>query len=373
MPKNTPEKILRIFSPLRDLVANHFLGFKSVEKRLILLLLPLALLAGCNDPAEKRAEVSLPAVQVQTETLELSDVPFQVEVAGTLKAVEHAMISSRVSGQIVKLPVRIGSQVKSGDLLVELSAAEINAKLRRAETQLAQVRRNFERETKLLEAQASTPEKVKTLNEQVAMAEAGYREAKAMLDYTRIRAPFAATVTRKLAEVGDLAAPGSPLLQLENSAALEVLIQVPEALSQGLVLDEELPVTIPAAGVALQAAIREISPTVDPATRTTQVKLTLPDNRALRSGQFARVALPDRKAKTLLVPASALVLNGQMEQVFVAVEGRAQLRLVRSGTHHGEQVEILSGLEAGDRVVVDAVSRLHDGQPLEIVAVGQEK
>lgn len=346
---------------------------KTFKKSLILILTPLVLVTGCSEPAERRAAETLPPAQVRTEVLSLADVPFQIEVAGTLKAVEHAQISARVSGQIVRLPVRIGSQVKSGDLLVELSAAEIGARLRQAETQLAQVRRNLERETKLLQAQASTAEKVRTLKEQVAISEAGYREVKALLDYTRIRAPFSATVTRKLAEVGDLAAPGSPLLQLENSAALEVLVQVPEALALGLLLDEALPVRVPAAGLVLQAAIREIAPTVDPATRTTQVKLTLPANPALRSGQFARVALPDRKARTLLIPVSALVLNGQMEQVFVAVAGKAQLRLVRSGARHAERVEILSGLDVGDRVIVGATEKLHDGQPLEIDMSGSEK
>lgn len=339
----------------------------------LLLVLTLPLFFACSEPAEKTAPESLPPVQVQVESLTLTRVPFQVEIAGTLTAVEHALISSRISGQIVKLPVRVGSKVKKGDLLVRLSAAEINAKVRQAETQLAQARRNLERETRLQQAQASTAERVRTLKEQVQLSEAAYREAKAMLDYTQVRAPFAATVTRKLAEVGDLASPGGPLLQLENGAALEVLVQVPEALTQGLALDMTLPVIIPAADLELEAAIREISPTVDPATRTTQVKLTLPDNPLLRSGQFARVALADNQAKTLMVAEKAVHQNGQMEQVFVAEDGRASLRLVRTGVRHDQRVEILSGLRAGERVIVSAVGKLHDGQPLELVEAGADK
>lgn len=335
---------------------------------LIPLPLVLLLLFGCGSQAEKPETVKLPTVAVQTQTLEQVDVPFQVEVSGTLKAIEHALISSRVSGQIAALPVRVGSRVKKGALLVAISAVEINAKVRQAETGLAQAKRNLERETKLLQAEASTPEKVKTLKEQVQIAEAGYREAQAMLDYTRVRAPFTATVTRKLVEVGDLATPGGPLLQLENSQALEVQVQIPETLAQGLKLEDALPVAIPVAGLNLNARIREISPTVDPDTRSTQVKLTLPDDNGLRSGQFARVALADHQAKTLLIPAAALTLNGQMEQVFVAESGTAHLRLVRSGSRYGEQVEILSGLAAGDQVVVHAAEKLHDGQPLKLVA-----
>jgi len=336
--------------------------------KLFLLLLAPLLLLGCGGSAEKNETVKMPTVEVQTQILEQVDVPFQVEVAGTVKAVEHALISSRVAGQVSRLPVEVGSRVNKGDLLVAISADEIKAKLRQAETRLAQARRNLERESKLLPAGASTAERVNTLEEQVQIAAAGEREVRAMLEYTRVRAPFNSTVTRKLIEVGDLATPGAPLLQLENSKALEVQIQVPGALAQGLKLEDPLPISIPAAGLDLDARIREIEPTVDPETRTTRIKLTLPARAGLRSGQFARVSLVDRRAKTLLVPAEAISVNGQMDQVFVVEDGTAHLRLVRVGTRHGEQVEILSGLTAGDQVIIHAATQLHDGQPLKIVA-----
>jgi len=272
-----------------------------------------------------------------------------------------------VSGQIVKMPLRVGTKVKKGELLVRLSAAEINAKVRAAKTQMEQVERNLARESKLQKVQASTPERVRTLKEQLEISKAAYREAKAMLDYTEIRAPFDATITKKIAQQGDLAAPGRPLLQLENGKALEVLIQVPETQAQDLKLGDRLAVTVPAAKLELSAAVREISPTVDPASRTTQVKLTLPDNPLLKSGQFARVSLADRRAKTLLIDEGALHLNGQMELVFIAEGGKAHLRLVRSGARVGGRVEILSGLKPGDRIIVKSAGRLHEGQPLDIV------
>lgn len=336
-------------------------------KRVFPFLVLLLLLGACSEPAERPLGEKLPPLPVQTRTLALSEALSQVEVAGTLKAVEHAMISARVSGQIVKLPVRVGSKVKQGELLVRLRADEIAAKVRQSETQLGQAKRNLEREEKLQQAQASTAERVRTLREQVQLSEATYREAKALLDYTLVRAPFDATVTGKLAEVGDLAAPGKPLLQLENSAALEVVLEVPEALVSRLLIGRKLPVRVPAANLELSAAVREISPTVDPATRTARVKLDLPDNPALRSGQFARVGLPARAAQTLQIDGEALHRNGQMEQVYVAEEGRAVLRLVRSGARHAGQVEILSGLKVGDEVIVSAAGRLHEGQLLQIL------
>ncbi len=337
------------------------------KSALFVTISSLLIITGCDEQVEKSARSPLPQVEVRTETVALSTVPVQIELSGTLQAVEHATISARVAGQVVKLPVRIGSQVKKGDLLVKISAEEINARVRQAEVQLEQAKRNLARESKLLEVDASTREMVKTLEEQKQTSEAAFREAQTMLGYTELKAPFTGTVTDKLVEVGDLAAPGVPLLKLENGTALEVVIQVPEVLSHHLQLGTRLPLTIPAVGLALEAQVREISPTVDPASRTTQVKLALPETPGLRSGQFARVALVDGRSTTLLIKRGALRQNGQMQQVFVAEEGKARMRLVRTGAETDERIEVLSGLREGDRVILDPPAALRDGQPLKIV------
>ncbi len=338
-----------------------------------LALFSLLVIAGCHDPVDKSAGSPLPTVEVHVETLVLNAAALQVELPGTVQAVEQATISARVAGQIVSLPVKIGSKIKQGDLLVKITAAEINARLQQAEIQLVQSRRNLARETKLQLVNASTREKVKTLQELVQINEAVYREAQTILGYTEIRAPFAGTISGKLVEVGDLASPGTPLLKLENGTALEVVSQVPEALAHHLSLESRLPLTVPAAGLALTAPIREISPTVDPTSRTTQIKLMLPTAPELRSGQFARVALVDNQAKTLMINSRGLRQKGQLQQVFVAEQGSARMRLVRTGAEFGGQIEILSGLQAGDLVVIDASEKLQDGQPLKVITDGSTK
>jgi RND family efflux transporter MFP subunit len=333
----------------------------------LLLLAALATLFGCSEKPLSKNESSLPTVKAQVERMETVAVPFLIEVPGTLQALEAAQIAARVSGQITEVPVSAGSRVKKGELLVKISAAEIAAHTQRAETQLTQARRNLEREEKLLSAGASTRESVKSLREMVQISEAARNEARAMLNDTSLRAPFAGLVTHKFIEVGDLATPGKPLLQLETGAQLQVVVPVPEALVKNLLVGDSLQISIPAAELKLNAAIIEIAPTVDPATRTTRVKLSLPDHPALRSGQFARVSLPDNEVKTLLIAASALHRNGQIEQVFVEDKGVARLRLVRTGARYGDRVEILSGLEAGEMLVLASAAKLADGQPLQIV------
>ncbi len=337
---------------------------------LFLATLTLFMMTGCNDPVEKAATTTLPTVEVQVETLALSELPIQVELAGTLQAVQHATISARVVGQIVNLPVQIGSKVKKGDLLAKISAAEMNAQLQQAEAQLDQARRNLAREAKLQQVNASTREKVKTLTEQVQISEAVYREAQTNFGYTEIKAPFTGTVTEKLVEVGDLAMPGAALLRLEDGATLEVVIQIPEALVHNLDPKSTLPLTVPVVGLAFNAQVREISPTVDPASRTTQIKLMLPAAPELRSGQFARVALMDSQAKTLMINSRAIRQKGQLQQVFVAEQGMARMRLVRVGTELDGRTEILSGLQAGEQIVIDASEIEQDGQPLKLITDG---
>ncbi len=142
----------------------------------------------------------------------------QVEVVGTVQAVEQAEISAKISGNIVAFPVDLGSRVKQGDLLAELNAGEISAQVRQAKAQLEQTRRNLEREENLLKKNAATPETVKSLEDTARIATAAYRETRTMLDYTRITAPFSGIITRKMANVGDLATPGKPLLQIEEGS-----------------------------------------------------------------------------------------------------------------------------------------------------------
>lgn len=337
-----------------------------------LFLVLLLSAAGCREQLEPGATPVLPSATVRVETLSLSKVPFQIEVAGTVQAVTQASIAARISGPVVEVAVRSGDNVKKGDLLVRISAAELSAQVQQAETQVTQARRNYERESKLLQANASTAETVKSLAERMRIAESAYQEARAMLDYAVVRAPFDGTVTHKLVEVGNLAVPGGVLLRMENSTALEVAVQVPERLVQTLASGARLTLSIPTVGEHIDAEITEIAPTVDPQSRSAQVKLALPDLPALRSGQFARVALPGDGGTTLMIAAPALQHRGQMAQVFVVEQGLARLRLVRTGATYGERIEILAGLQPGEQIVIGTDRRLQDGQPLQIVrAQGQ--
>ena len=332
------------------------------------LFFVLMLLAGCRAEEKSRTEpVDLPAARIQTMTVSAREGHLQTEIVGTIRSVNEAVIAPKVTGTIKEMPVELGSTVKKGDLLIQISAGEISARVSQAQIQLDQARRNLEREKKLLQKQAATAEEVKSLEEKYAIAEAMHREALTMLSYTTLSAPFDGVITAKIASVGDLATPGTPLLRMETSDTLQVEASVPEALVLQIRTGDLLAVHIPVAGLDLQGVVAEIAPGADPLSRTATVKINIDSRPQLRSGQFARVIIPGNRKESLFVPATAVHPFGQMEKIFVISDNRAHLRLVRTGADTGDQVEILAGLEPGEVIAVTGSSELIDGQPVEAV------
>ncbi|MCL7488083.1 MAG: efflux RND transporter periplasmic adaptor subunit [Desulfobulbaceae bacterium] len=332
------------------------------------LFLALLVLAGCRaDEKSSPKAVDLPVAEVRTMTVAAHEGHLQTEVVGTVRAVNEALIASKITGTIAEMPVVLGSVVKKDELLVKISAAEISARVLQAQTQMEQARRNLEREQKLLQKQAATPEKVKSLEEMYAIAEAAHREAFSMLSYTTISAPFDGVITSKIASVGDLATPGAPLLRMENSDSLQVEASIPEALILQIKTGDMLGVHIPVVGLDLQGVVAEIAPVADPFSRTATVKINIDSLPQLRTGQFARVIIPGSMKESLFVPSAAVHTFGQMERIFVISDNKAHLRLIRTGAGIGDQVEILAGLDPGEVIAVTNSSELVDGQPVKAV------
>lgn len=335
-------------------------------QHLCFVLIVSALLFSSASAKEQPYATTPGPVPVGVARVELHTVPSLIEVAGTLQAKESAVIAAKVTGIVTKVPVALGSTVKSGDLLVAISAGEIAARLSQAEAQLAQARRNLEREQNLLDKHASTEQTVKNMRDQYNMALAGYNEAKSMQGYTTITAPFDGVITRKEVNSGDLATPGTPLLYIENNRRLQVRSAVPESLVLRIHHGDRLMVKVETAGVLVQGTVVEVAPSADPTSRTAPVVLDLPAHPNLRTGQFARVLLPDSGATGIRIPVGAVVPLGQMDRVFVVDGDRVHLRLVRTGFHHEGMVEILAGLTPGETVAVSNNRLLKNNQQVRV-------
>jgi len=287
------------------------------------------------------------------------------EVVGTVRARLHATLEAKLSGRIDKLPVVLGQRVKAGELVARLDAAEINARLEQAEAALEQAERDWKRVSALFQQQSVTRAEYDAAQSRNRLAKGAAAEAKAMMSYVEIVAPFDGVVTKKWVDVGDLAAPGKPLISIEDPSALQLEADVPQAIASRVQGGARLAARVDDVSGELTGTVSEIAPTADSVSRTFRVKVDLPGKPGLRSGQFARLAVPVGESHSLRVPASAVVQRGQLEIVFVVANQRAQLHLVKTGKRVGDEMEILSGLHAGDVVVIDGAAQLTDGQPVE--------
>lgn len=325
----------------------------------------VCVLSGCGKMHEPAPVPPLPTASVRAQIVESKSRVATEEVVGTVRAKLRSVIEAKVSGKIEQLLVVPGQQVKAGELLATIDAREVQARYDQAVALRQQAEADLKRLASLFEQKILSQAEYDNAQARARVAVATVTEAETMLSYTKVAAPFAGVITRKHADVGDLATPGKPLLEMEDSTALRLEADVPEAVVGKLKLNDRLPVRISALEKELEGVVSEIAPAADPNSRTFLVKLDLPATAGLRAGQFGRVAMPVGETSALRVPASALIQRGQMEFVFVVVDGKAQMRIVKTGKRIGNEVELVSGVSAGEKIVVDGAGSLVDGQPVE--------
>ncbi len=338
-----------------------------MSSRVVLCLSVLGLVFALSGCGKRGEEVGGEAPHLKVLVVQAAIRPLwdEEEVVGNVEAAQRAVLSAKVMGVIDAINVAPGARVAAAEVLATIDAREIKARLDQAVAAQDQAERDFGRIEKLLKSGSSTRQEYDAANTRLRTADAALVEARTMLQYTSITAPFDGVVTRKLVEVGDLATPGKPLLEMENSSLLRFECEVPEALVDRIEMGSVLPVRVDAAGADLDGKVSEIAPSASAGSRTFLVKLDLPQADKMRAGQFGRVRVPVREREAILVPESALVRRGQIESVFVVDGGRARLRLVKSGRTIDGNVEILGGLSGGEQVVTVDAALLTDGAAVE--------
>ena len=328
------------------------------------LILPFLLLTACGKhDAPHGTAAALPTAAVKTQPAAFQANTAIEEVVGTVRSKQRAVVEAKVSGRVLEYTATPGAMVKAGDLLARLDVQEIQAKVDQAHAMLDQAKRDFDRQKQLIASNATTRQEFDAADARVKIGTGAVSEAETMMSYAKVTAPFDGVVTRKLADVGDLAMPGKPLLEIEAPTSLRFEADLPEAILDRVKLGAKMPVRL---AKVIEGTVSEISPVADPVSRTFRVKLDLPQTEGLRTGQFGRVSVPVAEVQLLLVPQSAVLKRGQMELVFVAKDGKATLRLVKTGKMLEGRVEVLSGLEDGEQVIVSETAQLTDGQPVTI-------
>ena len=301
----------------------------------------------------------------------------------SVRALENARLATRTSGTIERIEVNVGSSVRRGQTVAVLDDSDVRARVRQAEAAARRARRAHERMAALAGDGAATEQELDDALAARETAEAALAEARSQLAYVVLRAPFDGVVTARMAEPGDLAVPGQPVLEIAGTDALEVVADLPADLRAELVVGDSARVLLPLAGGSLPARIVHVSPALDVSTRRFRVEAELSasveskiaaadeGSRSIRSelrpGAFVRLELPSGDALTRWMPLDALVRRGQLTGAFVPVADTLRLRWVRTGLRAGDAVEVLAGLEPGARVVRAPAPDLADGRAVGTV------
>lgn len=326
------------------------------------------------------AGVEREPVSAETAIAQRQAFSDRVEVTGSIEPEARVMPGTKIMGRIESVEVDVGDRVRKGQVLARLEKRDLEAAVEQAraaitmaEAKLANARAHYERITDLHSRGSVTEKNLEDATAGYRVAEAGVEQARASLaaaevnlSYAAIRSPVDGYVTAKKVEAGDLAKPGMPFFVLEKLSTVKVTVSVPESDIVDIEQGDPATVHVAVLGQRFESVVDRIVPAGDTMSRTYEVQLLTdnPDGK-LKSGMFARVSFGKADRQVLTLPRTAIRQRGQLEGVFVVDdEGVARIRWVRLGPERDGRVEVISGLDPGERYVVDPPPGLVDGTPI---------
>ncbi|HZF26236.1 MAG TPA: efflux RND transporter periplasmic adaptor subunit [Steroidobacteraceae bacterium] len=309
------------------------------------------------------------AVGVVTDAAREEEFAYELEALGTARANEAVEITPKVSNLVTAIRFREGQQVRRGEVLVQLDSVEVGADLDVARAALSESRSSYQRSQELYATQALSPSQLEQLEATLHANEARVTAAEKKLSDTLIRAPFDGRTGLRRVSVGSLVNAGTVITTLDDTSVIKLDFTVPETFVA--ILREGMPLT--ARSVAFPnrdftGTIVSIDSRLDPTTRAITVRAALPNRDGLlKPGMFLNVRLQEERGRVLTIPEQALVPEEGRQYVFIVSEERARKREVSIGRRKPGRVEIISGLVAGDLIVVEGTQKVRDGARVQDV------
>lgn len=286
----------------------------------------------------------------------------------TLEVEAKADAVARVQGIIESIHVEEGVEVEADQLLLKIVPDEYRLRLDLSAAKAANLQSKYDRIRKLTEDLISLDE-IETARTELATARADEALAKLNLSYTEVQAPFAGRIVHRFVDVGQKVSPDDPLFHVADFDVLLARVHVPAREFKKLKVDQSVKLTLDSSGKRPKGRVKLVSPIIDPATGTIKVTVEIHEYAAdTRPGDFAEVQIvTERREDTLLVPKPAVLSDDGERVVFLAAEGRAVRQVVEVGFTDDDHVEILSGLEDGDPVVVKGQRTLKHDRLLKVL------
>ncbi len=350
-----------------------------------LILTAVLGLTSCGNSSEEKKIDSTPAVQVTVSSVaEENNTPF-LTASGKIEAANSATLSTRMMGFVDKVHVTVGQKVTKGQLLVSINNSDLSAKsaqtsagITEAQAAFNNAEKDYQRFQNLFADNSASQKELDDQRARYEMAKARLEGARQMKNevqsqfaYVNLRAPFNGVVTSKSIEAGDMANPGVALISIEGPGNFEVTASVPESEISKIKSGTEVQVIVKSSDKNLPGTVTEVSTSAKNTGGQYLVKVVLDKTDAsILSGMYATVQFPIEKktdVTTVLVPEEALVKRGQLTGIYtVSQSNMAILRWLRLGRTFGDNVEVLSGLNADENYIISSEGKLFNGAKITI-------
>ncbi len=347
---------------------------------LISLISASLFITSCSNEDKKVATDNSPIIKIIVRKVAINSNQQFLSVSGKIQASNSSDLSTRVMSYVKKVYVNVGDKVKKGQLLVSINntdlqakKAQVNAGIIKAKTIFKNAEKNYNRFKNLFESTSITQKEMDDMTTNYEMAKASLESVKQMKNeinaqfmYLNITAPFSGVITSKNIENGDLASPGMLLISLESPEYFEVIAMVPETEILQIKKGTAVKVIVKSMHETINGKVSEVSTSAKNTGGQYLVKIDLEKTTLnILSGMFSTVQFPVKRKATsslALIPIDAIVKNGQLSGVYtVSQSNTAMLRWLRLGRVYGNQVEVLSGLNADESFIVSAEAKLFNG------------
>lgn len=307
-------------------------------------------------------------VAVVAAEVSLQDFVDQVESIGTALANESVSITAKVIETVTKVNFEDGNYVKAGDILVELTNAEETAMLNETKANVAEATRQFERVQNLIEQRLASETQLDAERARMQTAEARLEGILARLDDRLIRAPFSGKLGFRNVSPGTLLSPNVPLTTLDDISSIKLDFSIPESYLAAIKPGQEvIALSIAYPDLSFIGAVTTIDSRIDPTTRTIKVRAKLNnDALLLRPGMLLTVRLIKDRQQFLAIPESAVVPIQNKQYAYLIEDGKAERREFQAGRRIPGFVEVLSGIEVGERVISEGVIKIRPGSAVRV-------
>jgi len=358
----------------------------KLYKKLITLVTTSLLVLSCGSDHKTSIAENMTPIVVKINAVQTDQNNLLITASGKIQASNNANLSTRMMGFVNKIYVNVGDKVKKGQLLLsvnntELQAkrAQVNAGITEATAAFTNAEKDYNRYKNLFAENSASQKELDDMTAYFEMAKArleGANQMKNEIDaqftYANIRAPFNGVITNKFIEAGDMANPGMTLIAIESPKQFEVTAMVAESDISKIRSNSKVDVLVKSMNQSITGIVTEISSSAKNTGGQYLVKIALDKTDAnILSGMFTTVQFPVKKTATtrsmIMIPTSSIVANGSLKGIYTVSEQQtAILRWLRLGKTYGENIEVLSGLNAEEHYIVHAQGKLFNGAKVTI-------